>query len=199
MGAGNTPARHAEEHLHVDDIILHQGRWLALHRRGRWEYATRVNPVGAVIIVALTPARELLLVEQWREAVRARTLELPAGLVGDTPGHEDESLEEATRRELEEETGYRCAAVQHLHSGPPSAGMSAEIVHFMRATDLERVGPGGGDAGEYITVHAVRPEAMPGWLAGRAAAGLSIDPKLLAGLWLLQHPGPYNAPDPVRC
>ena len=31
---------------------LYEGRWLSLRKRGRWEYAERNNPAGAVIIVA---------------------------------------------------------------------------------------------------------------------------------------------------
>lgn len=56
-----------------------------------------------VCVVALTNARRLVLVRQYRPAVEELTLELPAGHVdpGETPEH-------AARRELLEETGYSC-------------------------------------------------------------------------------------------
>ena len=54
--------------------ILCNGQWLRLLKRGRWEYAERTNPGGGVIIVALTPENRIVFVEQWREAVRSRTI-----------------------------------------------------------------------------------------------------------------------------
>src|SRR5258706_11506655 len=65
---------------------LCNGRWLRLMRRGRWEYAERTNPGGGVIIIAVTPEDRIVFVEQWREAVRSKTIEMPAGLVGDLAG-----------------------------------------------------------------------------------------------------------------
>src|ERR1700743_200959 len=62
---------------------LYQGRWLSLRKRGRWEYAERNNPGGAVIILAVTPEDKLLFVEQYRVAIQKHTIEMPAGLVGD--------------------------------------------------------------------------------------------------------------------
>ena len=60
--------------------ILAAGRFLRLVRRGTWEYAERVHPRPAVVIVAVTSAGELVLVEQFRVPLQARVIELPAGL-----------------------------------------------------------------------------------------------------------------------
>ncbi|MGB5852390.1 MAG: DNA mismatch repair protein MutT, partial [Rhodanobacter sp.] len=62
---------------------LCEGRWLSLRKRGRWEYAERNNPAGAVIIVAVTPEDRVLFVEQYRVSILQNTIEMPAGLVGD--------------------------------------------------------------------------------------------------------------------
>ncbi|MEO6968749.1 MAG: NUDIX hydrolase [Rhodanobacteraceae bacterium] len=167
--------------------ILHKGKWLTLKQRGRWEFVERNQPQGAVIIVAVTPDDRVLFVEQYRVPIRAFTIEMPAGLVGDLEHAGDEDVLQAARRELEEETGYAGACIVPLHSGPSSAGMSSEIMHFVRALDLRKVGDGGGDDTENIVVHEV-PRAQAGtWLRDKAAEGYSIDPKLFAGLWFLEH------------
>lgn len=168
---------------------LHAGRYLRLMRRGRWEYAERVNPGGAVAIVAVTPAGELLLVEQHRVPLGHAVIELPAGLVGDEAGAAAESWETAAARELEEETGWRAARFERLTEGPTTAGLSNETVILARAHDLARTGAGGGDASEDITVHAVPVAEVPGWLAAREREGLPPDPKIYAGLFFIQRTG----------
>jgi len=169
---------------------LYEGRWLSLRKRGRWEYAERNNPAGAVIILAVTPEDKVLFVEQYRVAILKHTIEMPAGLIGDEAGHHDESALIAAQRELEEETGYRCKRVEFVHEGPSSSGMSTEMIAFVRAWDLQKVGPGGGDESENIVVHEVPRREAGAWLFARAAEGYSVDPKLFAGLWFIEHGRP---------
>ncbi|GLQ92234.1 NUDIX hydrolase [Dyella acidisoli] len=166
---------------------LYQGRWLRLRRRGRWEFAERNNPGGAVIILAVTPEDKVLFVEQYRVAVQHFTIEMPAGLVGDLADQQHESALIAAQRELEEETGYRCDHVSFVHEGPSSSGMSNEIIAFVRAHDLVKVSDGGGDGTENIVVHEVPRLEAGEWLMARAKDGYSIDPKLFAGLWFIEH------------
>jgi ADP-ribose pyrophosphatase len=172
---------------HAPVETLCEGRWLSLRKRGRWEYAERNNPGGAVIIVAVTPDDRVLFVEQYRVSILKRTIEMPAGLVGDLADQPDESALLAAARELEEETGYRCGRVDFIHEGPSSSGMSTEMIAFVRAHDLVRVGHGGGDETENIVVHEVPRREAGAWLFARAAEGYSVDPKLFAGLWFLEH------------
>jgi ADP-ribose pyrophosphatase len=167
---------------------LHEGRWLSLRQRGRWEFVERRHPGGAVIILAVTADDCIVFVEQYRVAIRQFTIEMPAGLVGDLAGQADEGVLLAAQRELEEETGYRCQRVEFIHCGPSSSGMSTEMISFVRAWDLEKTGPGGGDDSENIVVHEVPRREAGAWLFARAAEGYSIDPKLFAGLWFIEHP-----------
>lgn len=167
--------------------VLCAGKWLTLKRRGRWEFVERNTPGGAVIIVAVTPEDRVLFVEQYRVPIRAFTIEMPAGLVGDLEHASEEDLTSAAHRELEEETGYACGRVVHLHSGPSSAGMSTEMMHFVCALDLRKVGDGGGDDTENIVVHQVPRVEAGQWLHKKSREGYSIDPKLFAGLWFLEH------------
>lgn len=166
-----------------DETILYEGRFLRAVRRGHWEYVSRQNASGVVVIVAVTPARELVLVEQYRTPVQARVIELPAGLAGDIAGKEGEPLTEAAARELEEETGWRAGRVEPLVTGPVSAGLTTEILSFFRATDLARVGNGGGDEHEDIAVHLVPLDGVTSFLAARAASGVMVDPKVYSALY----------------
>lgn len=171
-----------------DDRIetLYEGQWLRMRRRGTWEYAERTHGAGmAVIIVAATPDDRVLFVEQHRVPLGRRTIEMPAGLVGDD--HDHDTLEAAARRELVEETGWEPAHVEVLLTGPTSAGMSTERIAFVRATGLRRVGEGGGVAGEAITVHEVPRLEAPRWLMQKQAEGYELDLKLWGGLWMLER------------
>jgi len=55
----------------MSKTILHGRKFLALVKEGRWEYVDRIGTTGAVIIVAVTDERKLLLVEQYRIPVHA--------------------------------------------------------------------------------------------------------------------------------
>jgi ADP-ribose pyrophosphatase len=171
----------------MDDLpeTMCEGKYLRLVRRGHWEYAERTNAGHAVIVIAVTPERKLLFVEQFRVPMDAPTIEMPAGLVGDTQA--DDTLEAAARRELLEETGWLADEVKVLMVGPTSSGMSNELIAFVRARGLTRVHAGGGDDSEDITVHEVPVDDAPRWLAAKMAEGYAMDPKLWAGLWLLDR------------
>lgn len=170
----------------ANDEILYRGRYLTLKSRNGWEYAARDHQVA--VIVAWTPDDELLLVEQFREPLGQRVIELPAGLVGDAVGLEEEDHLDAAARELEEETGWRAGALSEIMTCPTSAGMSDETVMFVLAEQVTRVGRGGGDDSEDIIVHRVRRTIIDQWLDERQAHGLGIDPKIYAALyWSLKH------------
>ena len=143
---------------------LFESRWLGLYR--------------------ITPAREIILVEQGRIPMQRHVLEVPAGLVGDESEHVGESVAATAGRELLEETGYRAGSVVPLISSPTSAGMSSEFTHLFHATDLVREHEGGGVAGEDIIVHHVPLSELRQWFAAQEAAGKLIDFKIHAALWL---------------
>jgi ADP-ribose pyrophosphatase len=63
--------------------------------------------------------------------------------------------------------------------------MSDEIITFVLATGLQRVGPGGGDASEEIEVTAVPIDQASAWLARQQAEGKPMDPKIYAALYWL--------------
>ncbi len=167
-----------------NDLTHYAGRYLSLLERDGWEFTSRSNASGVVVLVPVTDQGEIVLVEQYRIPVGKYVIELPAGLVGD---HEDpdEPILKAAERELAEETGYAAAQLELLMECPSSAGMSDEIVSFVVARGLRRVGPGGGDDSEDIEVHAIPLDRVDCWLREQRAAGKSTDPKIYAALYWL--------------
>ena len=165
---------------------LYEGDWLRLVRIDHWESCERTHGQGmAVIVIAVTPKDEVLFVEQFRVPLGSRTIEMPAGLVGDD--HAQDTLADAARRELIEETGWSPGRVDVLLVGPTSSGMSNERIAFVRARDLTKVGEGGGVDNENITVHTVPRSDAPRWLMQKHAEGYELDLKLWAGLWMIDH------------
>jgi len=164
-----------------------KGKYLSVRKSGTWEYAERVAGIAAAVIVAIDGEGQLLLVEQYRVPLGRPCLELPAGLVGDESA--GESVAEAARRELEEETGYLAAVVEERGDYFSSPGMTSESFTLVLATGLTRTGDGGGDAQENITVHRVAPEAVAGFVATKRREGVAIDAKmlLLLGSGLLEE------------
>lgn len=160
-----------------------EGRWLRLVKRGRWEYAQRVIGGTAAILIATTDDDEIVLIEQPRPALAAMVIELPAGLIGDHVGSEDELAEVAAARELEEETGFVARELERITEGVASAGLSDEKMIVFRAKGLTRTGPGGGDENEQIVVHVVKLDAVEGWIAQQVARGCVVDLKIWAGLY----------------
>jgi ADP-ribose pyrophosphatase len=156
---------------------------MRLVRRGRWEFVERIGSTGVVAIIATTDDDRLILIEQWREPIGRRCLELPAGLVGDDDPAEKAAASAA--RELEEETGYRPRTVEYLTEGVSSAGLTSEMLGLFRATGLEKVNDGGGTDGEEITVHAVPVAEVPAFVRDRIARGVAVDLKVWGALWFV--------------
>jgi ADP-ribose pyrophosphatase len=171
-----------------ESLIAWQGRFIEARTKGKWEYVTRKGEITAAVIVAIHEG-EVILVEQHRVPVGGPCIELPAGLVGDEG--EEEEIEAAAARELEEETGYRPERIVRLGKFYASPGMSSEYFWLVRADGLTRTGEGGGVAGEDIIVHRVKLAELPAFIARKRAEGAEVDVKLLLLLapFLLQPGG----------
>lgn len=152
------------------------GKYIVVKKEGTWEYVSRARGIQAAVILAIDDG-EVILVEQYRVPLGRRSLELPAGLVGDE--EEGEAPEASAARELEEETGYRPAQVETIGYFQSSPGMVSEGFTLVRATDLTRVSDGGGQADEDITVHRVPLDGIVDFVAAKRAEGVAIDVRLL--------------------
>lgn len=151
-----------------------EGKHVIVLSRDDWEFVQRKKAKEAVAVVAVTDDRRLILTEQFRAPVNGRVIDLPAGLI------EEFNAEETAKRELEEETGFTCEAIDLLATSPTSPGITSEIVHFYRAKNVRRRGKGGGVDGENITVHDVPLGDVERWVRSK---DVLIDTKLWAGLY----------------
>ena len=161
--------------------IIYEGKYLRYVIEDQWEYSERVINHEVVIIIAITADDEFLLVEQFRPPVGKNVIELTAGLIGDV--HEDETAEESAHKELIEETGYKAERMELLIQAPICAGLCDEVGNFYFAHNISKVGEGGGDETEDITVHKIPMNEIEDWLANKHSQGIYIDPKIYTGLY----------------
>ncbi len=138
-----------------------------------WEAVERLGIGGIVVMVAITPARTVLLEKQFRPPLGRDVIELPAGLVD--PG---ESMESAALRELIEETGWSARKLDFLAEGPISTGASTEILRAYLCTGLEHVGKAGGDDNEIIEVTEVPLDSAQEFLRKAQEQGTLVDLKV---------------------
>lgn len=127
-------------HLTLDTVELPNG-----HRSTR----EVVRHPGAVAVIARNEDGKVLLVRQYRYALDKILYEIPAGKL--EPGEDPDA---AARRELEEETGYRCGEIRRIASFYSSPGFSDERLTLYFTDDLL-----GGrqhlDDDEFLEVYAV--------------------------------------------
>jgi 8-oxo-dGDP phosphatase len=124
--AGHRQAKGALVTLRTDEVRMPDG-----------DVASRdvVEHPGAVAIVALDEAEQVLLIRQYRHAVGRLLWEIPAGL-RDVPG---EPLLATAQRELREETGYTAGTWHVLTDFFSSPGILTERVRVFLARGVTEV------------------------------------------------------------
>jgi len=111
-----------------------------------------IDHPGAVVIVPLRETAagpEVIMLRQYRLALDATILELPAG----TRGWQEDWLA-CAQRELREETGCRAGHFQALGHCWPAPGLSNEIMAIFLATELQS-DPLPQDGDEIIAIQPV--------------------------------------------
>jgi ADP-ribose pyrophosphatase len=167
---------------------LHQGRVFLLVR----ENVTLDNGVttdleyiehpGAAAIVPLIGPGEVLLIKQYRHALKQYIWEIPAGTLDP-----DEPVTECARRELIEETGYAAEVWQKLGEITPVPGYSDERIHLFLASGLTAARQA-LDADEVLAVHRMPlANALDLITRGDIQDAKSICGLLLTQKWLERH------------
>ena len=115
-----------------------------------------INHRGAVAILALTKNDEVVLVEQYRKAIEAVTLEIPAGKL--EPGEDNKKL--SAIRELREETGYVVEEerLEKLCDVHVALGYSSELITIYYVDNLEYAGEIDPDDDEFINLRKYKIE-----------------------------------------
>ncbi len=104
-----------------------------------------------VCAIALTPEREIVLVEEYRHGIKRLSLEIPCG----SPEGENEDEMTAIQRELLEETGYASPEWHFLGSSTANTARQNNSVHAFLALDARKVADQKLDPGEVIRIHVL--------------------------------------------
>jgi ADP-ribose pyrophosphatase len=168
---------------HLGDTVLHTGAVITLCRSefespdGEHFERDVVRHPGAVSVVPLLGDGTVVLVRQYRAAIDAMVLEIPAGkrdVVGEPP-------EVTARRELIEEVGMSPGRLDHLARFHNSIGFSDEESHVFLGTELTAapMDRQGIEEAHMDIVHVALADT-----AAMIAAGEITDAKTVIGLTL---------------
>jgi len=108
--------------VYLDEVSLKNGK---LSKR------ICIDHPQAAAIVPFVSDNEIIMVRQYRYALKKETLEIPAGKID-----KGESPEQCIKRELLEETGFKANLVTWLYTYAPAIGYSNELIHLYVGRDL---------------------------------------------------------------
>ncbi|UPV75128.1 NUDIX hydrolase [Halorussus limi] len=117
----------------------------------------------SVVVLPFTPDGDVVVIEEWRQAVRRVNRSLPVG--GMEP--EDEDRAAAARRELREETGHEADRVEFLTSVEPANGIANALLHFFVARGCTPTAEQELDHNESIRVDTTTVEELREHIAER--------------------------------
>ena len=152
-----------------EDVDLPNGKTI----RQSW-----INHNPTVAIIAINDKNELILIKQYRTAVKKTLLEIPAGSLDNLK----ESPDVCAQRELAEETGFNAKTLVKLFEGFLLPGYCNEYMYFFLAKDLFSA-PLTPDEDEFI-------EVMPASFSQAQELlknGEIIDAKTVLGIFLAEN------------
>ena len=121
----------------ISKEVMFKGDFLTVERtkvklpNGKEGNRDIVRHPGAVAILAFLDEDTIILEKQFRLPFNKTILEIPAGKL-----ENNENIENAARRELEEETGYKANKMEFLGKIMTAAGFCDEFIYIYKATEL---------------------------------------------------------------
>ncbi|MCF0213998.1 MAG: NUDIX hydrolase [Muribaculaceae bacterium] len=141
----------------------------------------RINPEFYVLeypdwvnVVAITDDDRFVMIRQYRHGLRQTRFEISAGVV-----EQGETMEEAARRELLEETGYGGGTFEEIMTISANASTTSNLTHCFVATGVKPMGERHLDATEDIEVHVLSRDEVFGMLC----RGEFAQATMVAPLW----------------
>lgn len=89
------------------------------------------DSVDSVMVIAMTKEKKLVMIRQYRYLVGGEVIEFPSGAL-----HKNENVKDGARRELEEETGFKCGPLVKLGSFYETYGQLNRQIHFFFTKDV---------------------------------------------------------------
>jgi 8-oxo-dGTP pyrophosphatase MutT (NUDIX family) len=153
-------------------------------RTGREHDFFIIDSSSWVNVVALTPDRQIILIEQYRHGSNTVELEIPGGIIDAS----DASPEAAGSRELAEETGYQGeqpVVVGHVF---PNPAIMSNHCYTVLARHCRLVQPAQLDEGEDLAAKLVPLEEVPELVAsGQIRHSLVVAALYQFELWWKKH------------
>ncbi len=134
------------------------GKFIKLYNNDGWTFASRkeletpssdtTKPDAVCIWASHIQTNRVVVVRQFRKSINDWVWELPAGLVD-----KGESLIQAAKRELFEETGLTLVGIKDIIGGYPSIGLTDEYQAIIRCEVHGELSTANLQENEQLTIH----------------------------------------------